>query len=118
MKKSEAVGQMTGKPGRRHCEKLNDRRLTQLQRQISGGGICSDLIVFHPLSSTNQSEVWGASSLLALALARLQKPLPMRKRGQADTPYTNNASNGCLTHLFECGSATESQKFALLPTNV
>jgi hypothetical protein len=50
---------MTGKPDRRHCEKLNDRRLTQLQRQISGGGICSDLIVFHPLSSTNQSEVWG-----------------------------------------------------------
>ena len=59
MKKSEAVGQMTGKPDRRHCEKLNDRRLTQLQRQISGGGICSDLVVFHPLSSTNQSEVWG-----------------------------------------------------------
>lgn len=122
MKKSEAVGQMTGKPDRRHCEKLNDRRLTQLQRQISGGGICSDLVVFHPLSSTNQSEVWGASSLLALALARLQKPLPMRKRGQADTSYTttrqDNASNGCSNHLFECGSATESQKFALLPTNV
>ena len=46
----------------------------------------------------------------------------MRKRGQADTPYTttrqDNALNGCSNHLFECGSATERQKFALLPTNV
>jgi hypothetical protein len=90
---------------KRHCEKLNDRRLTQLQRQISGGGIGSDLVVFHPLCSTNQSEVGGGIILLlALALARLQKPLPMRTRDQADSPYTttrqDNASNGCSDSPF------------------
>jgi hypothetical protein len=90
---------------KRHCEKLNDRRLTQLQRQISGGGIGTDLVVFHPLCSTNQSEVGGGIILLlALALARLQKPLPMRTRDQADTPYTttrqDNASNGCSDSPF------------------
>jgi len=53
---------------KRHGEKLNDRRLTQLQCQISRSGVGCDFVVLNALSSTNQREV-RRCIILRLALA-------------------------------------------------